>query len=88
MLNYTKPLDHQITPALESFFSFESSQCLCVKMPSYQDGWVIQGLGTVPVSPYILDSDYQQITPINEPSLAFPILCALWVKWISDWLVS
>lgn len=88
MINYTKPMEQQITPALDNFFSFESSQCLCVKMPSYQDGWVIQGLGTVPVDPYVMDSARQQAMRIDEPSLALPVLCALGVKLFINWLAG
>jgi hypothetical protein len=87
MINYTKPTDQQIAPALESF-KLESSPCSCIKMPSYQDGLTIQKLSTTPVDQYIFDSARNQAIRIDEPSLALPVLCVLGVSLVIKWLAG
>ena len=63
MFQHTSPLDDSSTPFLHEFFQLERTQCLCFKMPSHPDGWVIQGLGKITFPPeHIQTSIVQDLT--------------------------
>jgi hypothetical protein len=84
MINSLTPL--KTTPALDTFFSVEKTQCLCYKMPSYEDGWVIQGLGQIEVKNHPMFGDTAPLVKVPEyAGMEIPLLCAVGVKVLLDW---
>ncbi len=64
MYQHIKPLDQSLTPFLTYFFQVEKTQCLCYRMPSHPDGWVIQGLGELKYQP-----EYQKSVNVIDSTL-------------------
>ena len=64
MFQDIKPLDQSLTPFLTDFFQVEKTQCLCYHMPSYPEGWVIQGLGMLKYQP-----EYQKSVNVIDSTL-------------------
>lgn len=88
MINSLTPLKTTLTPALETFFSVEKPQCLCYKMPSYEDGWVIQGLGQIEVENqnHLMFGDTAQLVKVPEyVGMEIPLLCVVGFKVLLDW---
>jgi hypothetical protein len=66
----------QIEEPLTKFFDADKTQCVCWRgVPTHPDNTVIPGLGTLEISPYILDKNYQEVAVINEPNSLLSILC-------------
>ena len=84
MYQHIKPLDESLTPFLTDFFQVEKTQCLCYRMPSHPDGWVIQGLGMLKYQPEytqsvnVIDSTLPKFTSTPEnfdSGIAVSVVC-------------
>lgn len=59
-----KPFEQCSTLFLNDFLLVEKTQCLCYRMPSQPDGWVVQGLGLLKYQP-----EYQKSVNVLELTL-------------------
>lgn len=84
-----KPIE-PIKEPLTTFFDAESRQCICWRLPSYKDGWVIRGLGKIetlaPNTDPIAVFSQEDVARISEPSLAFPIFLCVGIALVSNWI--
>ena len=78
-----KPIEKPLT----EFLDRDATQCICYKLPTHPDGWVIQGLGQVNIETtdfYRALETSNPIAKISEPSgLILPIVCTLGITLIS-----
>lgn len=78
-----KPITETIEPsAIDRFLETESRQCICYKLPSYQDGWEIQGLGQLKESTQQTEVFYTLLennlpAQIGEPSIGMLFFCSI-----------
>lgn len=78
-----KPIATTVKPsAVDRFLDAESRQCICYKLPSYQDGWEIQGLGQLTESTQQTEVFYtllenNPVTQIGEPSIGILFFCSI-----------
>jgi hypothetical protein len=77
-----------IEAPLDKLLRQDAEQCICYKLPTHPDGWVIQGLGQITVEPadfYRTLEASEPMARISEPSgLILPIVCTIGITLISS----